>query len=372
MNKFRKMLAVACAFAIVMSTFVVAFSFSASAATDGVAYEFNAYGRRYAHGEFPQTVEYSDNGYVILKDEGRYRQQSQVYFGHFTDAEKKQFVDAVTLANDEYDGTLYIDINVKECLGSNKNQAEGYEGAPEIKVALTCRYKDPDYVDEDNPEGYTSITIPAQSWSSMGVKSFKLPVDEFSALMTDYEGFELSSVGIHIMDYASLAFVEGDYTGQKGRGFFDIECSPLMVSGAVDATPAIGENIGKCVEFIPNEADEKAAGKYIIGDYEYPQLTEDAEGKTSGDGEFGNGLDPDRKNGVFIGEVSTAVYGDANEDGKINMADVLLLRKYLAKWNVTLNEANADVNGDTKINMADVLLLRKYLAKWNVTLGPQK
>ena len=61
--------------------------------------------------------------------------------------------------------------------------------------------------------------------------------------------------------------------------------------------------------------------------------------------------------------------GDCNNDAKINMADVLILRKYLAKWNVVINTANADCNADTKINMADVLLLRKYLAKWDVVLG---
>ena len=66
---------------------------------------------------------------------------------------------------------------------------------------------------------------------------------------------------------------------------------------------------------------------------------------------------------------SKTVYGDANEDDKINMADVLILRKYLAKWNVVINAENADCNADTKINMADVLLLRKYLAKWDVKLG---
>ena len=68
----------------------------------------------------------------------------------------------------------------------------------------------------------------------------------------------------------------------------------------------------------------------------------------------------------------SAKYGDCNADDKINMADVLLLRKYLAKWNVTPNLNNADCNADDKINMADVLLLRKYLAKWNVELGPSR
>ena len=66
---------------------------------------------------------------------------------------------------------------------------------------------------------------------------------------------------------------------------------------------------------------------------------------------------------------ANVIYGDANGDEKITMADVLLLRKYLAKWNVEINLEAADANADTKVTMADVLLLRKYLAKWNVVLG---
>lgn len=62
-------------------------------------------------------------------------------------------------------------------------------------------------------------------------------------------------------------------------------------------------------------------------------------------------------------------YGDVNNDGKINAADVLLLRKYLSKWEVAINLDNADCNADGKVNAADVLLLRKYLAKWDVKLG---
>ena len=64
------------------------------------------------------------------------------------------------------------------------------------------------------------------------------------------------------------------------------------------------------------------------------------------------------------------LYGDANSDGKVNNMDVALLQKYLAKWDVTLDEAAADANGDGKINNMDVALLQKYLAKWDVTLGP--
>ncbi len=62
-------------------------------------------------------------------------------------------------------------------------------------------------------------------------------------------------------------------------------------------------------------------------------------------------------------------FGDVNEDGEITMQDSALLRRYLAGWDVTFNEAAADVNGDGMITMADSALLRRYLAGWDVTLG---
>ena len=31
-----------------------------------------------------------------------------------------------------------------------------------------------------------------------------------------------------------------------------------------------------------------------------------------------------------------------------------------------------DSNADGKINLLDLVLMRKYLARWNVVLGPQK
>ena len=62
-------------------------------------------------------------------------------------------------------------------------------------------------------------------------------------------------------------------------------------------------------------------------------------------------------------------YGDINSDGKINLLDLIALRKYMAKWSVSIDKAAADCNADGKINLLDLVLLRKYLAKWNVTLG---
>ena len=61
--------------------------------------------------------------------------------------------------------------------------------------------------------------------------------------------------------------------------------------------------------------------------------------------------------------------GDANDDGAVNMKDVLTLRKMLASIEVVYNAANSDVNGDGDVNMKDVLMLRKYLAGLIETLG---
>ncbi len=62
-------------------------------------------------------------------------------------------------------------------------------------------------------------------------------------------------------------------------------------------------------------------------------------------------------------------YGDANNDGDVNMKDVLLIRKYIAGMDVALIFQNADVNGDGFINMKDVLVVRKFMAGLIKTLG---
>ena len=65
----------------------------------------------------------------------------------------------------------------------------------------------------------------------------------------------------------------------------------------------------------------------------------------------------------------TAFLGDANDDGAVNMKDVLLMRKHLAGMTVSCNLENADVNEDGDVNMKDVLMLRKFLANIIDKLG---
>ena len=62
-------------------------------------------------------------------------------------------------------------------------------------------------------------------------------------------------------------------------------------------------------------------------------------------------------------------YGDTNADSEVSKADLLRLQKYLAGWDVEIDEAAADCNGDGQISKADLLRLQKYLAGWDVKLG---
>ena len=61
--------------------------------------------------------------------------------------------------------------------------------------------------------------------------------------------------------------------------------------------------------------------------------------------------------------------GDINEDGSVDLKDVVLMRQYIAGWEVEINTRNADVNVDNSIDMKDLITLRRYIAGgWDVTL----
>ena len=60
--------------------------------------------------------------------------------------------------------------------------------------------------------------------------------------------------------------------------------------------------------------------------------------------------------------------GDVNEDGAVNIKDVMLIQQYIVGWKVSINAANANVNGDSKIDIRDVMLVQQSIVGWNVTL----
>jgi len=54
--------------------------------------------------------------------------------------------------------------------------------------------------------------------------------------------------------------------------------------------------------------------------------------------------------------------GDVNNDGVVDAKDVTALRRYLAGWDITVQDASADMSGDGVVDAKDVTLLRRQLA----------
>ena len=67
--------------------------------------------------------------------------------------------------------------------------------------------------------------------------------------------------------------------------------------------------------------------------------------------------------------IPSILYGDANNDGKVNSKDVVMMKKHLAGYSVNIYLGNCDVNIDGKVNSKDVVMVMKYLAGYNVVLG---
>ena len=80
----------------------------------------------------------------------------------------------------------------------------------------------------------------------------------------------------------------------------------------------------------------------------------------------GNILDTDYNNvdlTIISGSVTVIpMYGDANDDGVVDVADVIALRRYLAGgYDVIINKDLADINRDGVITIVDVIELRRYI-----------
>ena len=68
---------------------------------------------------------------------------------------------------------------------------------------------------------------------------------------------------------------------------------------------------------------------------------------------------------VRSGRVTVLVHrpGDANGDGKVNVNDLIRLRKYLVGAEKEIIAGNADVNADEVVDLLDLVRLRKYIAQ---------
>lgn len=67
---------------------------------------------------------------------------------------------------------------------------------------------------------------------------------------------------------------------------------------------------------------------------------------------------------------SSAVMGDVNGDGKINIRDLGILIQYLNDYDVAADLSVSDFNGDGTVNLVDAAVLQRYLNGWDVSLTP--
>ena len=58
-------------------------------------------------------------------------------------------------------------------------------------------------------------------------------------------------------------------------------------------------------------------------------------------------------------------FGDVNNDGDVNLQDVIILGRYNANWGVSLDMQAADVNLDGVVNLQDVIILGRKNANWS-------
>jgi hypothetical protein len=73
-------------------------------------------------------------------------------------------------------------------------------------------------------------------------------------------------------------------------------------------------------------------------------------------------------NGITFATQVLSIPGDADGDGTPTNKDVVLLKQYLADWDVEIFDG-ADADGDGEPTNKDVVLLKQYLADWDVALG---
>ncbi len=81
------------------------------------------------------------------------------------------------------------------------------------------------------------------------------------------------------------------------------------------------------------------------------------------------------KGTVTVGGSSSAtvVYGDTDQDGKVDLSDLTKLSQYMLKDVSLTGDAlkAADCNGDGTVDIRDIALLKQFVMNDAVTLGPQ-
>ncbi len=67
---------------------------------------------------------------------------------------------------------------------------------------------------------------------------------------------------------------------------------------------------------------------------------------------------------ITLTKISAYTPGDVNNDGEVDLVDVVTLSQFVAGWQITCNEAALNTNGVGSVDLTDVVHLSQFVAGW--------
>ena len=261
--------------------------------------------------------------------------------------------------NDTDGGSLSTDdtfkADIRYDVGWRLKADEGYTFAENATVTINGQTDilDPNFTEIDDVDN-TRFFV----WTNPAEAVELIVIDKIEITDVDL----LPIIGDKTNDHIDYTFPENCHFTAAKHGWFD-ETDDTWVDGADDT-------------FVAGHTYQ--VGWWLDADEGYtfaedPTVTINGEENINWGDTYINKENPMRfyvwSESIEAVEPTEKLLGDANDDGNVNMKDVLLMRKFLAGIDVTYNAQNADCNEDGTVNMKDVLQLRKYLAGLITELG---
>ena len=150
----------------------------------------------------------------------------------------------------------------------------------------------------------------------------------------------------------------------------------VCLSGTFISAPVDGKQ-GKIKTVWSSGINSSADGKLFSIPFNVARNAADGDYKirvSIADREFSDSRGKFLKVSTAAGKVTVGkwVYGDVNDDGKIDVKDVVRISRHLAGLQTLTGKAlsAADVNGDGSVHVNDVIKLSRYLVGLEISLGP--
>ena len=233
-----------------------------------------------------------------------------------------------------------------------------------------------DSTDKTTNTQVTSNNAYVQAVKQLASEQDVLLIDAFELTKDMYEAAYKAdpAAGNKKSPLGSETMADGDSTHSNKTGGF------LSAALIVKAIQGLDLNIAAAVQMPSKTGGINPNGQQpfvVNGSGEFTAYARDEEKNYTMESEYwtkiGNDMLAEIKNAIpevpDIPDVPVdpvGKLGDVDGDGKIDIRDGVMIRKYLAKMSVEINTANSDVNKDGTINTVDAVLILKKIAKMDV------